>query len=63
METFSALLALCEGIPPAIGGFPSQMPETRSFDLFFDLCLKEHVEQTIEMPVTLDAIALIMTSR
>ena len=35
METFSALLALCEGI----GGFPSQRPVTFSFDVFFDLRL------------------------
>ena len=38
METSSALPALCEGKPPATGGFPSQRPETRSFDVFFDLC-------------------------
>ena len=37
METFSALLALCEGNPPVSGGFPSQRPITRSFYVFFDL--------------------------
>ena len=37
METFSALLALCEGNPPVTGGFPSQRPVTRNFDAFFDL--------------------------
>ena len=37
METFSALLALCEGNPPVTGGFPPQRPVTRSFDVFFDL--------------------------
>ena len=40
METFSALLALCfvrDGNPPVTGGFPSQRPVTRSFDVFFDL--------------------------
>ena len=36
MENFSALLALCEGNPPVTGGFPSQRPVTRSFDVFFD---------------------------
>ena len=36
METFSALLALCEGNLPVTGGFPSQRPVTRSFDVFFD---------------------------
>ena len=39
METFSALLAHCEGNPPVTGGFPSQRPETRSFHVFFDLRL------------------------
>ena len=34
METFSALLALCEGNPPVTGGFPSQRPAMRSFDIF-----------------------------
>ena len=37
METFSTLLALCEGNPPVTGGFPSQKPVTQSFDIFFDL--------------------------
>ena len=30
-------LALCAGNSPVIGEFPSQRPETRSFDIFFDL--------------------------
>ena len=38
METFSALLDLCEGNPLVTGGFPSQRPVTRSFDVYFDLC-------------------------
>ena len=42
METFSALLALCEGNPPVTGGFPSQGPVTRGFDVFFDLLLKKN---------------------
>ena len=37
METFFALLALCEGNPPVPGGFPSQRLVTRSLDVFFDL--------------------------
>ena len=41
METFSALLALCEGNPPVTGGFPSQRPVTRSFDVFFNLRLNK----------------------
>ena len=36
METFSALLALCEGNLPVTGGSPPQRPVTRSFDVFFD---------------------------
>ena len=36
METFSELLALCEGNSPVIGEFPSQRPVTRSFDVYFD---------------------------
>ena len=67
METFSELLALCEGNSPVTGGFPSQRPETQSFDAFFDLHLnkqlsKQSAEQTIETPVIWDAIVLIMTS-
>ena len=38
METFSVLLALCEGNPPITGEFPSQGPVTRSFDAFFLIC-------------------------
>ena len=34
METFSALLALCEGNPSVTGGFRSQRPVTRSFGIF-----------------------------
>ena len=37
MEHSSTLLALCEGNPPATGGFPPQRPLTRSLDIFFDL--------------------------
>ena len=37
METFSALLALCEGKLPVTSEFPSQRPVARSFDIFFDL--------------------------
>ena len=33
MEIFSALLAFCDGNPPVNGGFPSQRPVTRSFDV------------------------------
>ena len=40
METISALLAL-RGVT---GEFPSQVPVTRSFYVFFDLRLKKTVE-------------------
>ena len=43
METFSALLALCEGNSPVTGEFPSQWPVTPSFDVFFDLCLNKQL--------------------
>ena len=33
METFFALLALCEGNPPVTGGFPSQKPVSLMFSL------------------------------
>ena len=41
METFSALLAICAGNSPVTGEFPAQRPVTRSFDVFFDLCLNK----------------------
>ena len=34
VETFSALLPFCKGIPPVTGVFPSQRPATPSFDVF-----------------------------
>ena len=43
MEACSAPLALCEGNPPVTGGFPSQRPVTRSFDVFFDLRLNKQL--------------------
>ena len=43
METFSALLVFCEGSPAVTGGFPSQRPVTRSFHVFFDLCLNKRL--------------------
>ena len=43
METFSALLAICAGNSPVSGEFPAQRPVTRSFDVFFDLCLSKRL--------------------
>ena len=45
METFSALLALCEGILPVTGGSPSQRPVTRNFDAWCDLCLNKRLSK------------------
>ena len=39
METFSVLQAICSGNSPVIGEFPAQRPVTRSFDVFYHLCL------------------------
>ena len=40
-ENFFRVTALCEGNPPVTGGFPSQRPVTRNFDIFFDLHLNK----------------------
>ena len=45
METFSALLAHCEGNSPVTSGFPSQRPVTRSFDVVFDLRLNKRLSK------------------
>ena len=45
MGLFSALPTLCEGNPPVTGGFPSQRPVTRSFDVFFDLHLNKRLSK------------------
>ena len=41
MDTFSALVALCAGNSPVTGEFTAQRPVTRSFVVFFDLCLNK----------------------
>ena len=45
MEPFSALLALCAGNSPVSGEFPAQRPETRSFDVFFDLRVNKRLSK------------------
>ena len=45
METFFALLALCEGNSPVTGEFPSRRPVTRSFHVFFDLYLNKRLSK------------------
>ena len=47
METFSALLALCEADRPITGGFPSQRPVTQSFDVIFDLHLNKRLSKQL----------------
>ena len=44
METFSALLAICEGNPP-VTVFPSQRPVMRSFDVLLDLRLHKRLSK------------------
>ena len=45
METFSALLALCEENSPVTGEVPSQKPVSRSFDVFYDLRLNKRLNK------------------
>ena len=40
-----SLLALCEGNSPITGEFSSQRPVTRSFDVFFNLCLSKQLSK------------------
>ena len=55
METFSALLALCEGNPLVTGELPSQRPVAQSFGVFLDLRLnkrfnKQSIRRWYETP-------------
>ena len=45
VEIFSASLAICAGNSPVSGEFPAQRPVTRSFDIFFDLCLNKRLSK------------------
>ena len=45
METFSVLLVLCVGNSPVTGEFTAQRPETRSFDVFFDVCRNKRLNK------------------
>ena len=45
METFSALLALCEGNSLVTGEFLPQRPVTRIFNIFFDLRLNKRLSK------------------
>ena len=44
---FFTLLAVCEGNPRVTGGFPSQRPVTRNFDVFFDLLLNKQLNKQL----------------
>ena len=55
MEAFSALLVLYAGNSPVPSEIPAQRPVTRSFDVFFDLCLNKRLSKQLwgwwfEMP-------------
>ena len=45
MVTISASLALCAGNSPVTSEFPAQRPVTRSFDVFFHLCLNKRLSK------------------
>ena len=45
METFPALLALCNGNSSVTDEFPSQRPVTRNFDVFVDLRLNKRLRK------------------
>ena len=62
METFSALLAFCEGNPTVTGGIPAQWPVTRSYDVFFDLRVNKRLSKESKRQLLEMAFALIMTS-
>ena len=51
MDTFSLLLALCEGNPPITSRLLPQRTSNAGFDAYFDVSLNYPVEQTIELPV------------
>ena len=59
METFSALLAICEGNPLFTGGLPHKGQVVLSFGVFFGDRLKS--EQTVEQMIKLPAIWEAMT--
>ena len=61
-ETFSALLALCDGNSPVTGGFPSQRPVARGLRCFLSCAAGQTAVQTVKMLVILDAMALIKIS-
>ena len=59
METFSILLALCEGNPLVTGGSPHKTSNTE-FDVFFWYVPERMVGQSIETMVIWDAMSPIV---
>ena len=45
--SFFRVTDLCDGNPPVTGGFPSQRPVTRSFGVFFVLCLNKRLSKQL----------------
>ena len=45
IEKISVLLALCAGMSPVTGKFPSQRPVTRSFEVYFDPYLNKRLSK------------------
>ena len=62
MDTFSALLALCEGNSPVAGEFPSQNANDAGLWCFLWSAPEQRVVQTIKTSVIWDAVAPITTS-
>ena len=64
METFSALLAICAGNSPVSGEFPAQRPVTRSFDVFFDVCVWVNTREAGDLRryrIHYDVIVMVIT--
>ena len=45
MSHWSVIMTICAGNSPVPGEFPAQRPVTRSFDIFFDLCLNKRLSK------------------
>ena len=58
MDTFSVLLALCEGNPLVTGGFPPQRASDAELWCVIGCQLKPADEQTAELPVIWDSMIL-----
>ena len=61
-KPFPRCLSFVRGYPQVSGWFPSQRLVTWSFDLFCWSASEQTVELTIQTPVILNTVALVMTS-